>query len=93
MSQEIEVAHIAATPPTVAALLGYLANRRSLRRSVGTNQGVPLTKVLEPAGDQIRITRTGRDRSERIHNDGFGAALFAPTRAITTPTTGARPRP
>ena len=47
MSQEIAVALIAATPPTVAALLGYLANRRSLRRSVGTNQGVPLTKVLE----------------------------------------------
>jgi hypothetical protein len=58
MSQEIEVALIAATPPTVAALLGYIANRRSLRRSVGTNQGVPLAKVLEPAGDQIRITRT-----------------------------------
>ena len=47
MSEEIAIALIAATPPTVAAILGYLANRRSLRRSVGTTPGVPLTKVLE----------------------------------------------
>jgi hypothetical protein len=47
MSEEIAIALIAATPPTVAAVLGYLANRRSLRRSVGTSPGVPLTKVLE----------------------------------------------
>jgi hypothetical protein len=47
MSQEIAVALIAATPPTVAALLGYLANRRSLRRSCRDESGVPLTSVLE----------------------------------------------
>lgn len=47
MSEGIVIALIAATPPTIAAVLGYLANRRSLRRSVGTSPGVPLTKVLE----------------------------------------------
>src|SRR5919106_4681683 len=36
MSEHVLTALIAATPPTVAAVLGYLANRRSLRRSVGT---------------------------------------------------------
>lgn len=47
MSEGIVIALIAATPPSIAAILGYLANRRSLRRSVGTSPGVPLTKVLE----------------------------------------------
>jgi hypothetical protein len=47
MSEQVLTALIAATPPTIAAVLGYVANRRSLRRSVGTHQGVPLTKVLE----------------------------------------------
>jgi hypothetical protein len=47
VSEAVTVALIAAAPPTVAAILGYLANRRSLRRSVGTSPGVPLTKVLE----------------------------------------------
>lgn len=47
MSEGIVIALIAATPPTIAAVLGFLANRRSLRRSVGTSPGVPLTKVLE----------------------------------------------
>src|SRR5918996_2189266 len=47
MSEQVLTALIAATPPTVAAVLGYLANRRSLRRTVGTRPGLPLTKVIE----------------------------------------------
>lgn len=46
MSQELLVAVVAAVPPTLAALLGYLGNRRSIRRSVGNSPGVPLTKVV-----------------------------------------------
>jgi hypothetical protein len=44
---EVLVALIAATPPTIAAIFGYLANRRALQRSVGTTPGVPLTKLLK----------------------------------------------
>lgn len=47
MSSEILVAVIAAGPPTIAAVLSYVASSRSLRRSVGEPQGVPLNRVLE----------------------------------------------
>lgn len=47
MSSEMLVAVIAAGPPTLAAVLSYVASRRSLRRSVGDPQGVPLKRVLE----------------------------------------------
>ncbi len=47
MSEEVITALIAATPPTIAAVLGYLATKRSLRRSVGTSPGLPLAKVIE----------------------------------------------
>lgn len=53
MSEEITVALIAATPPTVAAVLGYLANRRSLRRSVGTPPGIPLSRALERVESKV----------------------------------------
>lgn len=47
MSSEILVAVIAAGPPTLAAVLAYIASSRSLRRSVGEPRGVPLNRVLE----------------------------------------------
>ena len=47
MSDVILVAAIAAGPPTLAAVLGYLANSRSLKRTVGEPQGVPLTTIVE----------------------------------------------
>lgn len=47
MSEGILIALIAAAPPTAAAVLGYLANQRSLRRSVGISGDVPLVKVVE----------------------------------------------
>lgn len=46
MSQELFVAVVAALPPTIAAVLGYLGNRRSIRRSLGNSPGVPLSKVV-----------------------------------------------
>lgn len=47
MSEGVLIALIAAAPPTAAAILGYLANQRSLRRSVGTSGDVPLAEVVE----------------------------------------------
>ncbi len=38
MSEPILVALIAAAPPSAAAILGYLATRRSLERSVGKGE-------------------------------------------------------
>lgn len=46
MNQEAWVAMVAAVPPTLAAVLGYLGNRRSIRRSLGNSPGVPLSKVV-----------------------------------------------
>lgn len=46
MSPELLVALVAAIPPTLAAVLGYLGNRRSIRRSLGNSPGVPLNKVV-----------------------------------------------
>jgi hypothetical protein len=53
MKANIIVAVIAALPPTFAALLAYLAGSRSLRRSVGTAPGVPLTRLLERLDEKV----------------------------------------
>ena len=58
---ELLVALIAATPPTIASVLGYLASRRSLRRSVGAWSGVPLVRVLERFEKRVEA---GFDRVE-----------------------------
>lgn len=47
MSEPLLVAVIAAGPPTLAAILGYLANSRSIKRTVGEPQGVPLITIVE----------------------------------------------
>jgi hypothetical protein len=47
MSEEVLTALIAAAPPTLAAVLGFMANRRSIRRSVGASPSLPLTKWME----------------------------------------------
>jgi chaperonin cofactor prefoldin len=47
MSEAILIAVIASTPPTIAAVLGYVANRRSLRRSVGDPPEVSLIELVE----------------------------------------------
>jgi hypothetical protein len=53
VSIEIAIAVIAAVPPTLAAILGFLANRRSLRRSIGGNPGVPLASVMQRTETKI----------------------------------------
>lgn len=68
MSEQILIAVIAAAPPSVAAVLGYIANRRALKRSVGASPGVPLAKLLERM--DVRFdSRLGR----MLH--AFGAAF------------------
>lgn len=47
MKAGIVIALIAAFPPTLAALLGYLASIRTIRRSVGATPGMPLARALE----------------------------------------------
>jgi hypothetical protein len=47
LSEPVLVAAIAAGPPTLAAILGYLANSRSIKRTVGEPQGVPLITIVE----------------------------------------------
>lgn len=46
MSSEVLVAVIAAGPPTLAAVLSYVASKRSLKRTIGDNSGMPLREVL-----------------------------------------------
>lgn len=52
MSEGIVIAFIAATPPTIAAVLGYLASRRALRRSLGTPPGI-LIGVIERVESKV----------------------------------------
>ncbi|MEX2556587.1 MAG: hypothetical protein WEB06_13295 [Actinomycetota bacterium] len=47
MRAGIVIALIASFPPTLAALLGYLASIRTIRRSVGATPGMPLARALE----------------------------------------------
>lgn len=54
MSEAVAVALIAAAPPTVAAILGYLANRRSLRRICGDISRSSSDEGLGALGKQIR---------------------------------------
>lgn len=70
MNDVIVVAAIAAGPPTLAAVLGYLANSRSLRRTVGEPQGVPLTTIVERLDAKIDKLAEGqtevRERLARL---------------------------
>lgn len=79
MGPEILIAAIAALPPTIAAVLGYLGNRRSIRRSVGNSPGVPLSKIVERVelkvdhlveGQTVIRERLARLEGERSHHDG-----------------------
>lgn len=62
MSQEVITALIVATPPTIAAVLGYLANKRSLRRSVGTPLRLPLANVIQRVDVKIDRVDSKVDR-------------------------------
>lgn len=70
MRGSVIVAIIAAFPPTLAALLGCLANSRSIRRSVGAPPGIPLARVIERLEEKIDRLGDGqaaiRERLARI---------------------------
>lgn len=82
MSGEILIAFIAAVPPTLAALLGYLGNRRAIRRSIGNSPTIPLSKVvhrIESKVDQLiegqasireRLARLEGERGHLRHQRG-----------------------
>lgn len=62
MTSEVVIAMIAAIPPTLAAILGFLANRRSLRRSVGVSKGVPLAAVIRSVDTKVERIEAKVDR-------------------------------
>lgn len=67
MTQEVWVAAIVAIPPTLAAILGYLGNRRSIRRSLGNSPGVPLSKVVARIESKVDALIEGQARvRERV---------------------------
>lgn len=90
MTSEVVIAMIAAIPPTLAAILGFLANRRSLRRSVGVSTGVPLAAVIRSVDTKVerieaKVDRLGEgqaDVRERLaHLEGEGQRrLWSPPR-------------
>ena len=74
MSSEILVAMIAGLPPTLAAVLAYVANSRSIRRSVGSPPGVPIARLIERLEEKVDRLTEGqavvRERLARL--EGFG---------------------
>jgi len=70
----IVIAVIAAFPPTLAAALGYFANSRSLRRSIGEPSGVPLTTVVQRLDEKVDRLVEGqaatRERLARLEGPG-----------------------
>ena len=74
MSSEILVAMIAGLPPTLAAVLAYVANSRSIRRSIGAPPGIPLTRVIERLEGKIdRLAESQAVIRERLARlEGFG---------------------
>lgn len=47
MKTSVLVALVAAFPPTLAAVLSYVASSRSIRRRVGEPTSVPLSQIVE----------------------------------------------
>lgn len=67
MKATIIVAVIAAFPPTLAAVLGFLSNRRSIRRTVGEPVGVPLVDIVVRLESKIdRVLEAQADARERL---------------------------
>lgn len=70
MSEPILIVAIAAAPPTLAAILGYVANSRSIRRTVGEPQGVPLLTIVERLDGKVDKLAEGqteiRERLARL---------------------------
>ncbi|MCA1839899.1 MAG: hypothetical protein LC723_06160 [Actinobacteria bacterium] len=66
MTDAVIVALIASGPPTAAAVLAYLSSR-SVRRSVGRPEGVPLSTVVGLLVKKVdRVVEGQADIRERI---------------------------
>lgn len=67
MKGAVVVAVIAAFPPTLAAILGYLANSRSIRRSIGEPTGVPVVAMMQRLDEKLdRLTEGQAAIRERL---------------------------
>lgn len=79
MRTGIVIAVIAAVPPTLAAVLGFLSNRRSIRRTVGEPIGMPLVDIvvrLESKIDRaLESQADARERLARLESDRHRHAL------------------
>ena len=88
MKAAVVVAIIAAFPPTLAAILGYLANSRSIRRSIGEPSGVPLTIMVQRLDEKQDSLTEGqaamRERLARLEG------AHAPIGAIHPKAQGSR---
>lgn len=73
MKAGVLIAVIAAFPPTLAAVLGYLANSRNIRRAVGAPPGVPLARIVERLEQKIDLLAEGqtvvRERLARLEGE------------------------
>jgi hypothetical protein len=81
----VVVAIIAALPPTLAAVLGYFANSRSIRRSVGAPPGIPLARALERIDEKVERLVDGQAaiRERLAHLEGLGTRRGARPRAVS----------
>lgn len=72
MSESVMVGIIAAVPPTLAAVFAYLSSR-SVRRSVGRPEAVPLATVVEILVKKVDLVVEGqadiRERLARLEGD------------------------
>ena len=70
MRTAVIVALVAAFPPTLAAILSYLASSRNLRKRVGDSSSVPLSQIVERIEvkvDSLLESQTGvRERLARL---------------------------
>jgi hypothetical protein len=62
VSRQIVISIIAAMPPTLAAILGFFANRRSLRRSLGASPGASLAAVVRSVDTKVERIEAKIDR-------------------------------
>jgi hypothetical protein len=63
MSETVTAAVIGACASVVGSLLTYLVGIRSVRRSVGTSNGVPLGRLLETRLDRVDGRLDGMEQS------------------------------
>lgn len=78
------IALIAAFPPTLAAILSYLASSRSLRRTVGAAQEVPLTRVVDRLQAQVeQVHQTTSQIAQRLARlEGAGSLHSGTQQAV-----------